>query len=231
LRHFIINTKNYLEASGENLARLGEAVQFVSRQDAFSKIRFYLAPSAFGIYSLIEEGASFEVIAQHVDEASIGSTTGFLVPEIAKSFGAVGSLINHSEHRIGDEQIEKIVSHFRKIEMISVVCAQDNNEVAKFCRHNPDFIAIEPPDLIGSGKAVSKVRPDIITSSRASLEENRGSNSSTKLLCGAGIVDGIDAKLAIELGAEGILVASGVIKAGDWAGKITELANGLNDAA
>ncbi len=177
------------------------------------------------------EDASFDVIAQHVDAASVGSTTGFLVPEIAKSFGATGSLVNHSEHRIGVDQIEKIVSHLRQIQMISVVCAQDDSEVAIFSKFNPDFIAIEPPDLIGSGKAVSKVRPDIITNSRRSLEENKAPDSVTKLLCGAGIVNGIDARLAIEMGAEGILVASGVIKAANWAEKITELAQGLSDAA
>jgi triosephosphate isomerase (TIM) len=230
LRHFIINTKNYLEASGENLERLGSVIQSLSRRDAFSKIRFYLAPSAFGLGSVAEE-ASFDVIAQHVEAASVGSTTGFLVPEIARSFGAMGSLVNHSEHRIGEDQIEKIVSHLRQIKMISVVCARDNNEVANFSKFDPDFIAIEPPDLIGSGMAVSKVRPDIITSCRKSLEENKPFDSVTKLLCGAGIVERIDARLAIEMGAEGILVASGVIKADDWTRKITELAQGLNDAA
>jgi triosephosphate isomerase (TIM) len=230
LRHFIINTKNYLEASGENLGKLGAATQSVSQRDIFAKIRFYLAPSAFGIDSLIKK-ASFDVIAQHVDTANVGSTTGFLVPEIAKSFGAIGSLVNHSEHRISFDQIEKVVTNLRKIRMVSVVCARDNNEVANLSKFSPDFIAIEPPDLIGSGMAVSKVRPDVITSSRRSLDDNKPSNSNTKLLCGAGIVEGVDARLAIEMGAEGILVASGVIKAVDWASKIEELANGLNDAA
>ena len=114
--------------------------------------------------------------------------------------------------------------------MISVVCAKDDEEVSRLSKFSPDFIAVEPPDLIGSGKAVSKVRPEIIKGSREALELARPANSSSKLLCGAGIVEGIDAQLSVEMGAEGILVASGVIRAPDWESKMTELAQGLIDA-
>ena len=35
------------------------------------------------------------------------------------------------------------------------------------------------------------------------------------MLCGAGVKNGADVKMAIELGAEGVLLASGVTKASD----------------
>ncbi|MGB7881588.1 MAG: triose-phosphate isomerase, partial [Nitrososphaeraceae archaeon] len=89
---------------------------------------------------------------------------------------------------------------------------------------NPDFIAIEPPELIGSGKAVSKENPSIITESISAVAEK---SDSSKVICGAGIVDKVDVESALKLGAKGILVASGIIKAKSWYEKIHELASGF----
>ena len=88
--------------------------------------------------------------------------------------------------------------------MISILCVKDVAEVKKYVKLNPDYIAIEPPELIGSGKAVSKEKPELIAKA-ASIVNN--SKNKTKLLCGAGIVSGEDVAKAIELGSKGILVA------------------------
>jgi len=109
----------------------------------------------------------------------------------------------------------------RKLGMTSIVCAQDPHEVMEISAFEPDFIAIEPPELIGSGRAVSKENPEIITRSI----EAAGSHS--RVICGAGITDGSDVAKAIELGSHGILVASGIVKAESWTAKIAELARGM----
>ena len=231
MRYFIINAKNYLEISGPSLRDFCKTLKEVSSGETFKeKVEFFLAPPNFGLSSAVTHDSSYKVISEHLDSASIGPSTGYSVPEVAKSFGAQGSIVNHSEHRIAQEEIKKLIPRLRSLEMISVVCAKDDEEVGVFSKMDPDFIAVEPPDLIGSGKAVSKERPGIITGSRSALEANRLPNSSTKLLCGAGIVEGVDARLAVEMGADGILVASGVIKAANWTKKIQELARGLTDA-
>jgi triosephosphate isomerase len=105
--------------------------------------------------------------------------------------------------------------------MISVVCVKDVNEAKKYAKLNPDYIAIEPPELIGTGKAVSKEKPEVITKSVIAVKEAK---NSTKLLCGAGIVSGEDVAKAIQLGAKGILVASGIVKAKNWNDIIEEFA-------
>lgn len=232
MRYFVINAKNYLEISGSNLGDFCKSIREVSAKESFRhEVEFFLAPPNFGLSSAVDEGSSsFRVLSEHLDSAKDGASTGYSVPEVAKSFGAAGSIINHSEHRIPEEEIKVLVSRIRDLGMISVVCAKDDEEVGRLSRLDPSFIAVEPPDLIGSGKAVSKERPGIITGSRSALEENRPPGSSTKLLCGAGIVEGVDARLAVEMGADGILVASGVVKAPDWVRKIEELARGLIDA-
>lgn len=166
------------------------------------------------------------VICQHVDFSKPGSTTGFLVPEIVKSYGAVGSLINHSEHRFErtTESIRELVNILRGLQMVSIVCVRTPEEAGTIANYDPDFIAIEPPELIGSGKAVSKENPSIVTRSITAVEER---SKSSRVICGAGIVDKDDVESALRLGAKGILVASGIVKAKSWYDKIQELASGF----
>jgi triosephosphate isomerase len=73
----------------------------------------------------------------------------------------------------------------------------------------PDAVAVEPPELIGTGTPVSKADPDIITDTVDRVSDV----SEVPVLCGAGITSGDDVEAARELGAEGVLVASGVVKA------------------
>jgi triosephosphate isomerase len=90
--------------------------------------------------------------------------------------------------------------------------------------HSPDAVAIEPPELIGSGIPVSKAQPEIV---RGAVGAVKGVNPKVRVLCGAGITDGEDVTAALELGAEGILVASGVVKAKDPASALMDLARAM----
>ena len=226
---FIINSKNYFEAAGEKALRLAGVIDSITKEEKNSKaVKIVLAVPAFSVGQLSSEFRSIDYFCQHLDDHELGSTTGFLIPEIAKSFGASGSLINHSEHRIPSTSISHLVGRLRELALVSVVCARDGEEVSQFAEFEPDYIAIEPPELIGSGRAVSKTRPELIVDSRKQLDAVVDRlKSKTKLLCGAGIIDPIDATKAIELGSEGILVASGIIKSQDWRASIQGLTNGL----
>ena len=218
----ILNFKNYLEVAGRASIELAKAAQQVSKS-LDGRIKIVACPPQPAL-SLVKENVDIPVFAQHVDNAKEGSTTGYFIPEIAKSFGAQGSLINHSEHRIDrPETIQNLVDNLRKLQMISVVCARSAAEVADIARFKPDYIAIEPPELIGSGKAVSKENPAIVTDS---IEAAAKVTQVVKVICGAGITDAADVRSALKLGAKGILVASGVIKATSWVDKISELASG-----
>ena len=213
----IINFKNYEEVSADGAIRLGETARKVAEE---IQVEIILAPP-HPVLALIAKEVEVPVICQHVDDEKMGPSTGFTVPEIAKSYGAVGSLINHSEHRMEMNLIASLVKRLRRLGMVSIVCAQEPQEVVEISTFEPDFIAIEPPELIGSGKAVSKENPTVITKS---IE---GAGSRSRIICGAGISDKEDVSKAMELGSQGILVASGVIKATSWDKKITELASGM----
>ena len=121
-------------------------------------------------------------------------------------------------------EIQKLVLKLKELKMISIVCVKDVAEVKKYVKLNPDFIAIEPPELIGSGKSVSSEKPELIVKAAKAVKD---ANNKTKLLCGAGIVSGDDVSKAVELGSKGILVASGIIKSKNWNKIISEFAKAL----
>jgi len=156
---------------------------------------------------------------RNVDNKVIGSTTGYIIPELVKKSGVSGSLVNHSEHRLASKDIKELVSRLKALKMRSVVCVKNVSEARKYAKLNPDYIAIEPPELIGTGKAVSKEKPEVIIKSVRAVKDAK---NSTRLLCGAGIISGNDVARALELGATGVLVASGIVKAKNWERVIEE---------
>ena len=76
----------------------------------------------------------------------------------------------------------------------------------------PDFIAVEPPELIGGDVSVTKANPFIIEDTVNSVKDV---NKKISVLCGAGVKTGEDVAKALELGADGVLLASGVVKSKD----------------
>ena len=216
---FIINCKNYEEIAGEKIIKFVKTAEKISKK---FKIKIAIAPPQHLLGAVTN--SSIPILAQHVDNSKIGSTTGFMIPELLKKSKVKGSLINHSEHRIPSKDIEKLILKLKELKMISVLCVKNVAEAKKYAKLNPDYIAIEPPELIGSGKAVSKEKPELITKAASAV---KSAKNNTKLLCGAGIVSGEDVSKAIELGSKGILVASGIIKAKDWNKIITEFAKSM----
>jgi triosephosphate isomerase len=217
-RPFIINFKNYPEASAARTVELARAAQDVAKKLG---VEIAVAPPQPSL-ALVCQSIDIPVVCQHVDSEKEGASTGFFVPEVARSYGAAGSLVNHSEHRIEMmPAIEETVKRLRGLGMASIVCARTPGEVRQIAEFAPDFIAIEPPELIGSGRAVSKENPAIITDSI------KAAGGKSRVICGAGITDGEDVARAIQLGSHGVLVASGIVKARSWPEKIAELASAM----
>jgi triosephosphate isomerase len=216
---FIINCKNYEEISGEKIIKLAKISERISKK---YKIQIAIAPP----HHLIPLITKFNVtvLAQHLDDKKVGSTTGFMIPEIVKKSMINGSIINHSEHRISEKEIKNLVKRLKRLRLKTVICVKNVNELKKYVKLNPTFIAIEPPELIGTGRAISTERPQLITKA---VDGVKSAKNSTKLLCGAGIVSGDDVGRAKELGSKGILVASGIVKARNWEKIIDEFSRAL----
>ena len=173
---FIINCKNYEEIAGDKIIKFIKIVEKISKK---YKIKIAVAPPQH-LVGLVSK-SSIPILAQHIDVSKVGSTTGFVVPELLKKSGVSGSLINHSEHRISSKEIAYLVPKLRDLKMISILCVKDVSEAKKYAKLNPDYIAIEPPELIGSGKAVSKEKPDLIIKA---VEAVKSAKNKTKLCLG-----------------------------------------------
>ncbi|CCQ37420.1 triosephosphate isomerase [Natronomonas moolapensis 8.8.11] len=169
-------------------------------------VRIAVAPQAADLAAVAETGV--ETWAQHVSSIEHGSHTGSTLAEAASRAGAEGTLLNHSEHRLRLADIDGSLRAAERAGLETIVCANNPKQIAAASRLDPDSVAVEPPELIGTGTPVSKADPDIVTDSVDAA-------SGTPVLCGAGISTGEDLVAASDLGAEGVLLASGVAKADD----------------
>lgn len=216
----IINFKNYPEVLGQGSRRLAEvAAQVAAKVD----VELIVAPPVPVLASIASESA-IPVFSQRADDAEEGKSTGSVIPEALQGWRCAGSIVNHSEYRIPMQSVSRVLGRMRKAGLASCVCAEDPGEVSQIAIFGPEMIAIEPKDLIGTGVAVSKARPEVV---ERSVSAARAAGFEGKVLCGAGIVTSEDVTSAVRLGAEGILVASAVVKAKDWVAKISELAEAL----
>ncbi len=164
------------------------------------------------------------VLAQHVDPIDAGAHTGFVTTDAIRAAGARGSLVNHSEHPVGVAQVRETVRRLRDDSLAAVVCARNVGTARRLAAFRPDYLAVEPPELIGGDRAVSTAKPEVIEGTVTAV---RSVAPATSVLCGAGVHDRRDVRRALELGAQGILVASAVALARDPAAAIGELLAGF----
>ena len=202
----LINFKTYLEATGKRAVELSRRIEQVALS---YNVKVGVAPQFCDI-AQVTAHVQIPVFAQHIDPVSPGAHTGHVIAESVKAVGGSGTLINHSERTLQLIDIEKAVTCAREAGLSTVVCAGTTTSAAAVAVIRPEMVAIEPPELIGSGRAVSKERPEIISDS---VRKIRAVNPDVRILCGAGITTGDDVYAALRLGAQGVLVASGVIKA------------------
>ncbi|MFH1820942.1 MAG: triose-phosphate isomerase [Methanobacteriota archaeon] len=216
----IVNFKTYNEATGESAVKLARLI-FEAGED--KGVAVAVAPQSVDIYRIVGR-VKIPVLAQHMDPIKPGRNTGWITPESVKAAKAVGTLVNHAEHKISLEQIAGVVARANEIGLSTVACAADMKESRKIAGIGPEMIAVEPPELIGTGISVSKAKPEVITNSVKVVKEV---NSRIKVLCGAGISTGEDVAKALELGAEGVLLASGIVGAKNQQTAIKDIIKGM----
>lgn len=204
----VLNFKTYAEAMGEKSVSIAKYCEDVGSGSGVKIIACPQTPDIFRIASSVK----IPVYAQHIDSVGAGGYTGHITADGVRLAGASGTLINHSERRILLSEIDSAIRAAKKAELTTIVCTNNIAVTSAAAALSPDFVAIEPPELIGSGNPVSKANPRIVS---GSVEAAKKINPHVRVLCGAGISTGDDVAAAIELGAEGVLLASGVIKSKD----------------
>ncbi|WP_338728777.1 triose-phosphate isomerase [Haladaptatus sp. DJG-WS-42] len=184
--------------------------------------RIAVAPQAAHLSAVAATGV--ETWAQHVSPVEYGSNTGSTLAEAVVDAGAEGTLINHSEKRLKLADIDASVRAAERAGLETIVCANNPAQVGAAAALGPDAVAVEPPELIGTGTPVSKADPGIVT---GAVDAANAVDESVSVLCGAGISTGEDVISSRDLGAEGVLLASGVAKADDPRAALEDLVSGL----
>lgn len=203
----VVNFKVYESSIGRRALALGKAAEKVYL-DFKGSATIIVAPPFTELRSL-SESLEIPVFAQHADPVELGAFTGSVPPEAIKEAGAAGFMANHSERRLRLDEISFLVGKARQLGLAILVCAARPSEAVAVSVLEPDLVAIEPPELIGTGLAVSRVRPEVVTESVALV---RRYNKRAIILTGAGISSAEDAGAAIALGTSGVLVSSAVVK-------------------
>ena len=202
----VLNFKTYLESSGENALNLAKALEIVAIETGINMVA---APQSSDIFRINQE-TDIPILAQHIDSISPGGHTGSNLLECMVEAGISGTLLNHSEKRMELADIDEVIKQTKKNDIFSVVCTNNIETSVAAATLDPDFVAVEPPELIGSGIPVSQAEPEVV---EGTVTKVKKVNKRTEVLCGAGISTGEDMQQALELGASGVLLASGIILA------------------
>ncbi len=216
----LVNFKTYKEAMGREAIRLATSAEKVSEK---TEVCIAVAPQMVDL-RMVAEAVKIPVFAQHIDPVGHGQFTGHILPEAVAAAGCSGTLINHSERRLGLDVIAATVKRAREVKLVPVVCVDTVETGRAVAPFKPDAIAIEPPELIGTGTPVSKAKPEVVS---GAVQAVKKVEPGIKVLCGAGITSGEDVSAALKLGAEGVLVASGVVKAKNPYDALLDLAEAM----
>ncbi|MGD1100247.1 MAG: triose-phosphate isomerase [Thermoplasmata archaeon] len=216
---FLLNLKAYPGHLGPAAVRIAKLLEAVGRETG---VACAIAPPLPDL-ARVAEAVPIAVLAQHVDPGDAGARTGYVPVESIEAAGARGSLVNHSEHPMTIVDIEDTVRRLSARGLVAVVCAADVPRARRLAETHPPYLAVEPPELIGGDRAVSTARPEVVSGTVAAV---RSVSPDTRVLCGAGVHDRRDVARALELGADGVLVASAVTRAPDAERAIRELLAG-----
>ena len=204
----VINFKAYAEVEGLKATELARICEAVAES---SGVSIGVCPPVAEL-GAVARSVSIPVLSQNVDPYKPGSATGWMTPSMVKACGCAGTLINHSEHRSDDQRIAECVRMCDDLGLITMVCAESVEKARSVAVFAPRFIAVEPPELIGGDISVTTANPKIV---QDTVETVKAVNRNVSVLCGAGVKTGQDVATAISLGADGVLLASGVVKSKD----------------
>lgn len=210
-----VNFKTYQNGTGEATLSLANICRQVEKE---TTVKIIPVVQVADIFCLTREG--LEVWTQHIDDIDFGPNTGQILPQSVIAAGAKGTLLNHSENKLPTQVIGSIVARCSKLGLKTLVCTESIEEAKEMIEFHPDLIAYEPPELIGGDISVSTAKPEIIRDFVNEIKE-------IPVLVGAGIQATKDVRIAVKLGAVGILVSSGVVLAENQKEKLFELAKGF----
>lgn len=200
----IFNFKAYEESTFPKSSSLLKAISKTKSKN----YELIVCPQTQELLFLKKEFPKLEFFAQDVSKNSFGAFTGKIGFSQLKKIGVKGAIVNHSESKKHFEELKEICIAASKEKFKLIVCVDSLMEAALISSFHPWAIAFEPPELIGSGKSVSTHKPELIARFVEMLSEKK-----IIPIVGAGVSTNFDLEKSLELGAEGVLLASAFVKA------------------
>lgn len=214
-----VNFKTYKESTGKNALKLAKVLAKLKSKNMILAVQTSDIQQTAGKIKI-------PVYSQHVDFHEQGRNTGYSTIESLKQAGANGSLLNHSEHKISRIDIAETIFRCKKNKFRIILCTETLQETKEVLKYNPDMLALEIPELISTGKSISKMMPKQVEEFSSLVRAyNKKHKTKIKALCGAGISNAEDVKLARKLGCDGVLVASAIVKSKNPGKLAKEMAN------
>ena len=161
------------------------------------------------IFNVARHVKRVQVYSQHMDSIPVGRGMGRTLPEAVKAAGAAGVMLNHAEHKLTLEEIEKAIKRADEVGLATMVCADSIEEVKAVAKLGPNILVAEPSELIGTGKPADKAYVDEV------IKVIREINPEIKPFPSAGISKGEDCYNIIKAGASASGCSSAIAKAAE----------------
>lgn len=219
----IVNFKAYESAIGKNAVKLAKAIEAAAKKSGKSVAICVTASDLAPVRAAV----SIPIFVEHSDAVEPGAHTGTNLLESSRDWGADGILINHAEDQMCLASIDFVINKARRFGLKSLVCSSDVSTTRAIAAMNPDVVAVEPPEFIGTNISVTKADPSVVSDAVEAVKKFDKIPPKAKVLCGAGIKTAEDVSAALKLGSDGILLASKITKAKDPEAAMSEILRGL----
>lgn len=164
------------------------------------------------------------VAAQHLDGIVPGRGMGHILPEGVKDAGAQAVVLNHAEHPLTVDQLDKAIKRANELDLVTIVCCDSPEAARAVATLGPDMMICEPTSLIGTGSTSSD---DYIHATNAAV---KSVSEEILILQAAGVSTGDDVYKVVMEGAHGSGGTSGILNAPSRKGKIIEMLDALKRA-
>lgn len=214
-----VNYKTFEEGSGRKALGLTKILEEVAREAQVKIIPVVQAADIREVASM----ATLEIWTQKIDPYEAGAHTGSILAEAVLEDGAVGTFLNHSESKFATfEELAKASDRAKSVGLKTLIFAADIKELKDVASLTPNYLAYEPPKLVGSTTTSVASRPEII---KEASEVAR--LAGIPLVAGAGVHSSEDVKKCLEAGAIGIAVATDIVRAVDPKKELMDLIEGF----
>lgn len=206
----VLNLKAYERSSGEGGLALCLAAETVASRH--HDVHIIICPQVNQLYLLGHKLKHASVFAQAADSNPPGKFTGTLTVNAIADSGCAGTLMNHAERQASMADIGQVLEHCKPLGLKVVACANNVAKARQIAELKPWAVAVEVPELIGTGRSVSTVEPEVVTDAVSQIGK---ANPDVRVFVGAGVSTGEDVLRSLELGTSGVVLSSRYVDAPD----------------